>query len=239
MNQQLRLLARAMKYRYKLDPAEVGFVRASLQPGMTAIDLGAHKGAYTYWLARGVGPSGRVVAVEPQQSLAERLKAVMGTKAQVDVRWAAISTGTGTGTLSLRPDGSSHGASIAGFPDGQVGRTVEVPTISLDDLAEAYSLERVDFIKCDIEGHEGAVFAAGMGFIRRFGPTIMTECEERHAQGEHGGVTGLAHLFEPEGYRIRFFKDGRLHPLSDFDAQVHQNYCVGEYCNNFVLDRPS
>ena len=238
MKDQLRLLARAIKYRFKLDPAELSFLMSAVKPGMTALDLGAHKGAYAYWLARSVGPKGRVVCVEPQQRLAERLAEVMKPRKQVSVVWAAISDTTGTGTLSLRPDGSSHGASIAGFADGEVGDTVQVPTTTLADLMTSQGMSSLDFIKCDVEGHEGAVFAASMDVIRQHKPTILIECEDRHAQGEHGGVAGMVRLFEPEGYRIRFFMGGQLHALDDFDSTKHQNYGVGEYCNNFVLDVP-
>jgi FkbM family methyltransferase len=240
MVDSLRLLSRALKYRYKLDPAEVAFVRSAVQPGMVAVDLGAHKGGYAYWLARSVGPRGRVLCVEPQRNLATRLQTVMRSRRQVSVTWAAISDATGTGTLSLRPDGSSHGASIAGFVDGNVGATVQVPTITLADLLKNEGAYRLDFIKCDVEGHEGAVFAASLDVIREHAPTVLVECEERHA-GEstpHGGVGGLARLFEPLGYRIRFFKGGELRPLSEFDPARDQRYGVGEYCNNFVLDVP-
>lgn len=239
MKDQFRLLARAFKYRFKLDPAELSFLVSAVKPGMTTLDLGAHKGAYAYWLAKSVGPKGRVVCVEPQQRLAERLTAVMKPRKQVSVVWAAISDTTGTGTLSLRPDGSSHGASISGFSDGEVGDTVQVPTTTLADLMTAQRMPSLEFIKCDVEGHEGAVFAASMEVIRTHKPTILIECEDRHAQGEHGGVAGMVRLFEPEGYRIRFFMGGQLHPLDAFDATKHQRYGVGEYCNNFVLDVPT
>lgn len=239
MKQHLRLLARAWKYRRKLDPAEVRFVLDTVKPGDRVIDLGSHKGAYTYWLAKAVGKSGRVVAVEPQKNLAERLGRLMEARPNVGVKWAAISDTTGTGTLSLRPDGSSHGASINGFSDGNVGATVSVPTITLADLMAEQKLDRLDFIKCDVEGHEGAVFHASRAVIEREKPTILLECEDRHAQGEHGGVAGLRRIFEPMGYRIRFFKGGKLLPMSEFEAKRDQNYGHGEYCNNFVLDHPS
>lgn len=236
----IRLLLRAQRYRYKLDPAEVAFVRSAVRPGMVAVDLGAHKGAYTYWLARSVSPSGRVLCVEPQRDLADRLASVMRSRRAVSVTWAAISDTTGTGTLSLRPDGSSHGASIRGFADGIVGASVQVPTITLGDLLTEHGVDRLDFIKCDVEGHEGAVFAASQDVIRAHHPTILVECEERHADGAapHAGVEGLTRIFEPLGYRIRFFKGGELRPLSEFDPARHQRYGMGEYCNNFVLDRP-
>ena len=238
MNQHLRLLARAWKYRRKLDPAEVRFVLKAVKRGDRIIDLGAHKGAYTYWLAKAAGKDGRVVAVEPQKNLADKLTQVMAGRQNVAVKWAAISEHTGTGTLSLRPDGSSHGASITGFSDGNVGDTVEVPTITLADLMVEQRLSRVDFIKCDVEGHEGDVFNASRGVLRTHRPTILLECENRHAQGEFGGVKGMRKIFEPLGYRVRFFCGGRLYPVSDFNPEIHQNYGSGEYCNNFVLDHP-
>lgn len=94
----------------------------------------------------------------------------------------------------------------------------------------------LDFIKCDIEGHEIAMFAASMDVIREHKPTVLVECEEQHAKEGHGGVAALVGLFEPAGYRIRFFKGGELLPVEEFDAAVHQRYGAGEYCNNFVLD---
>ncbi|MEO0629144.1 MAG: FkbM family methyltransferase, partial [Planctomycetota bacterium] len=173
-------------------------------------------------------------------NLAEKLTTVMAKRPQVSVTWSGISDTTGTGELSLRPDGSSHGASVAGFADGNVGATTDVPTITLAELLKQQNVDRLDFIKCDVEGHEGAVFAASMDVIREHSPTVLIECEDRHASEDtpHGGVAGLVGLFKPLGYRIRFFKGGELRPLSEFDASVHQDYGVGEYCNNFVLDNP-
>ncbi|MFG0306008.1 MAG: FkbM family methyltransferase [Phycisphaerales bacterium JB040] len=252
MRDQLRLLARAIKYRYKLDPAEVRFVLRTLRPGMCAIDLGAHKGAYTYWLRRAVGRSGRVVAVEAQQRLAERLDRLMRGSANVDVVWAAISDRTGTGRLSTRADGSSHGASITGFGDEPDAPTSEVPTTTLGDLLASRGLDRLDFIKCDVEGHEVAVFEASVETLAQHRPTILVECEERHGGGdgrdggdggdgggvEPGNVTRLAGVVEPLGYRMRFFCAGTLRPRSEFDPATHQRYGHGEYCNNWVLDVP-
>ena len=41
MTDQLRLLARAIKYKHKLDPAEIAFLRSAVKPGMVALDLQA------------------------------------------------------------------------------------------------------------------------------------------------------------------------------------------------------
>lgn len=239
LKHRLRLLVRAWKYRVKLDPAELAFVRRSLSAGDTAIDLGAHKGAYTYWLAGSVGSKGTLVSIEPQQELAERLTSLVANRPQCNVRWAAISDEVGTGQLSVRGEtGPSHGASLTGFPDGNVGRVVEVPTVSLNSLAETYSLGHVDFIKCDVEGHEVAVFEASGEFLAKYRPTVLCEIELRHMKGDETrtSLDRLRDCFEPLGYTTRYFKDGKLHPVSEFDAVRDQTYGQGEYCNNFVFE---
>src|SRR4249919_3942281 len=66
MSVRLKYLYRAYRYRFRVDPAEIRFVRQSLQSGQVAVDIGCYKGAYTYWMRRRVGPSGAVYAFEPQ-----------------------------------------------------------------------------------------------------------------------------------------------------------------------------
>jgi FkbM family methyltransferase len=234
MKGQLRLLARAIKYRYKLDPAEIRWMLRTVRAGWCALDLGAHKGAYAYWLARAVGRHGRVVCVEAQQHLAEHLAGIMRNRPQVFVKWAAASDATGLATLSLRADGSSHGASVAGFADGRVGKAVRVPAVTIADLIEEFALPSIDFIKCDVEGHERAVFAAARHIVDEYRPIVLVECEERHTR-DGGAVRELADIFTPLRYDIRFFCAGRLLPLAEFDPERHQRYGRGEYCNNFLV----
>ena len=53
IKERFRFLWRAWRYRWLLDPAEIRAIRARLQPGDFAIDIGVHKGAYSYWMAKG------------------------------------------------------------------------------------------------------------------------------------------------------------------------------------------
>ncbi|MEM7756420.1 MAG: FkbM family methyltransferase, partial [Planctomycetota bacterium] len=184
MIDQLRLRARAFKYRRKLDPGPVEALLGAVKPGDRCLDLGAHKGAYTHWLATAAGAKGQVVAVEPQPELAERLKDVMSGKPWVSVEWAGISDTTGAGRLDIRGAGASHGASLTGL-DGEVARTIDVPTLTIGDVIEKHALGGVEFIKIDVEGHELATLGAAEGVLREHRPTVLCECEARH----HGGDT--------------------------------------------------
>ena len=68
-----RLLHRAWRYRLRIERPEILFLLEHLAPGQTAVDVGAHKGAFTYWMDRLVGPTGHVLAFEPIPELAAYL----------------------------------------------------------------------------------------------------------------------------------------------------------------------
>ncbi len=60
---------------------EVRLFSQILQPGMVALDVGANIGAHTVWMARAVGPTGRVIAFEPQRSIFEMMCANLAINA--------------------------------------------------------------------------------------------------------------------------------------------------------------
>lgn len=231
-----------MRYRYKLDPHELRELLRRTPKGGCAIDIGAHKGAYTWWLARRVGNGGRVVSVEPQPELAHRLKAAFSRRRHVAVVHAAMAPYEGVAMLSTRSLGPSHGASIHGFPDGQEARRIEVPALTLRSLIERHGLERVDVIKCDAEGAELGIFGASLDVLARFRPIVLCECEERHAvdgastgEGTGSRVAQFVRTFEGAGYEARLFFGGRLLPAASFDAARHQVVGSADYGNNFLM----
>jgi FkbM family methyltransferase len=234
---RVRLLYRAYRYRWRNDPAEIAFVRAHVRGGTVAIDVGAHKGGYTYWLARGVGPKGHVYAFEPQPRLARQLQRLFAP-ARVTVENAAVSDRAGVMRLHVPADGRpSPGASLEATGTAMAaGHSIEVRVIMLDDyLADLPRRGRtVSILKCDVEGHELRVFRGAEKLLRRDRPVLLFECEERHHAGRPVGDV-FAYL-ESLGYAGRFFNQGRLEPLASFDPVRHQDSArPSGYCNNFVF----
>ncbi|MBL4590894.1 MAG: FkbM family methyltransferase [Phycisphaerales bacterium] len=242
MIQTLRLIQRAHRYKRRHDPAEIAEMRRLIPSGGTAIDIGAHKGAYTYWMSKGVGPKGHVVAIEPQQELAARLKELYQANTRVRIRHSAVSTHTGTITLHIPGEGPSHGASIRELEadaDGPV-RAVEVPSIALNDIAGEYALKRIDFIKCDTEGAERDIFRAGSNTLEKYRPGVLVECEKRHADDDSDPVGELWEIFRSLGYEGRCFHAGRLIGMDEFDYAKHQRDPNDKpnYANNFLFTHP-
>ena len=64
---------RALRYRYKLDPQELSFLISNVRKGDVVVDVGAHKGGYTYWFHRQIGANGMCYAFEPQSNIYSKL----------------------------------------------------------------------------------------------------------------------------------------------------------------------
>jgi FkbM family methyltransferase len=242
MIQKLRLIQRAHRYRRRHDPAELEAIRRSLRPGCVVLDIGAHKGAYSYWMSKWTRPGGRLVAVEPQPDLAQNLRMLYGSSRDITIMHGAVGSSVGTITLHIPGEGPSHGASIRELEadaDTTI-RDVEVPCFTLDSIAAEHGLDRIDLIKCDTEGAEREIFRAGDEVIRRFKPTVLVECEQRHDEPGADPVGELWEIFRQLGYQGQCFCGGRLIPIDEFDYAKHQSDPDDKpnYGNNFFFTHP-
>ncbi len=235
-----RFLYRALKARYRDQGAEIRALLAGLAPGDVAVDVGANKGAYLYWMRRAVGPAGRVFAFEPQPGLARYLETVrtrMGWE-NVVVRECALSDAAGVRILHVPGWENSPGASLEEAAAAGPGtRDREVAADTLDHQLEGAG--RVALIKVDVEGHELAVFRGAARTLAESRPLLLFECEARHLTG-HVPRDVFAHL-ERLGYRGQVFSPEGLRPVAEFDAAIHQRRAPGRfweapgYCNNFLF----
>ncbi len=139
-----------------------------LKAGDIVVDVGAYTGDYTIFASRKVGPTGRVIAIEPDPNNARRLRRnLRGELDNVTVLEAAVWSAPGRMRFKFAECGLQSGPvvcvdeTIRGVED-----TVEVTT--LDELIKGLKLPRVDVLKMDIEGAEIEV-------LKGCRATLMTE----------------------------------------------------------------
>lgn len=137
---------------------ETELIKRIVKKGMRVLDLGANIGYYTLLLAKLVGDTGKLYAVEPLPSNFERLKkhiALNKVQSIVEVENAAISDRTGETEFFV---GSKHnlGTLVKIDAEWQTHKTIKIKTYSLTDFLE--NKPKIDFIRMDIERGELAVF---------------------------------------------------------------------------------
>jgi len=136
----------------RYEPEVTAVLERLVGEGDTVVDIGAHIGYHTLFLAQRVGPRGKVYAFEPHPDNAALLRKTVAENglANVIVEQKAVWSETGTGALFKSPDNTvDHRMAAAG--EGRAPVVVE--TVALDDYFEAGA--RVDLVKMDMQGAEG------------------------------------------------------------------------------------
>ena len=149
-----------------------------MQPGFTCIDIGANLGYYSTILSRLVGPEGKVLAVEPVPMFQEIWKENVKLSGVSNLTmWPYALGGENTRIKMGTPERNGllhHGMTkIMSSAQDNYARTYDVEMKIPDELF--INLNRLDFIKCDVEGYESEVFRNMQETLRKFKPTIQTE----------------------------------------------------------------
>jgi FkbM family methyltransferase len=163
----------------------VNWLRSVIEPGMTVIDVGANVGQMTLEMAHLVGPTGRVIAIEPGPgNLAVLRRQVDGNgfAGRVTVIAAACCTVHG-GEMELDIPGEKVDAVGSGFQLSGIGISqnpaaaslpmmkLAVKTVSLDGvMAELKVAPAV--LKIDVEGAEVEVLRGGREMLRKNQPAL-------------------------------------------------------------------
>ena len=146
--------------------------------GDVVVDGGGYLGETALWFAHVVGETGRVLTFELEKGalgvLRENLEANPALASRIAINEHALwdepghelpilVSGPGTTVMAETP-----------APGDEDIRPVEqlVPTTSLDAIVASGELERVDFIKLDIEGAESAALTGAEQTLRRFTPRL-------------------------------------------------------------------
>jgi FkbM family methyltransferase len=159
------------------------------QSGAVFLDVGAYIGPYTILAARASGAAGRVLALEPDPKNRRQLDKNLALNGITNCTVVPLAAWSRTGPIGWRkadhPDW--HRAS-----EEANARTTEA--ITLDDLVARHTLDRVDWIKMDIEGGEIEALKGAENILARFRPKLFIEVHET--------AEALRGFLHSRGYRI-------------------------------------
>ncbi|WP_457105750.1 FkbM family methyltransferase [Methylobacterium sp. P5_C11] len=139
------------------DPEERALLQARLPKDCVFLDIGANIGAYALCVAAFSGPAARIVAVEPQPDVFDRLTYNIAQNPFHTVKAVACAVADKAGELTLFIDPRNRGESSLRIVGTNEGARITVPAVTLLDLLRSEGLSRVDAIKLDVEGAEDLI----------------------------------------------------------------------------------
>lgn len=228
-----RVIAPVMQRDRIWEPGETRFLRRTLRPGHTFVDVGAHVGYFTVLASKRVGPTGRVFAVEPEARNLELLRLNLERNRCANVVVLPYAAAEAPGAATLEPDDENSGSHRLLPPDRE-GTPVEC--VRLDDVLTAPP----NVVKVDAQGYDHEVIY-GLERSLAGNPRAVVVAELSLGELALRGIEPAAVL---DGYVARGFaistldERGQLHRSSAGD--VLAGCSDGRFPQDFsiVLDRP-
>jgi FkbM family methyltransferase len=194
-------------------------LRGMLPEDGVTFDIGAHAGQYAKILSR-LTPRGQVFAFEPGSYARSILRVALYVNRCRNVAIVPLALGEREGTAMLTLPVKRRGA--YGFGLAHLGHDTRwrdvrrdiVALTTIDRFAALTELNRLDFIKADIEGWEMHAVRGGLDTIRRFRPVIMLEMVETALARGGDSLAGAYRTLADLDYRPAMLgADGRLQPV--------------------------
>jgi FkbM family methyltransferase len=208
------------------DPAVAAFLRERVKPGALCLDVGANVGVYVLQFAHWSGPTGQVVAFEPNPGarvVLEKHVRMNDLVERVRIVPAAVAEASGEDILYAA---GVEGMSRLGEPNIALAGSVHeimVPVVTLDEYCKADSL-KPDWLIIDIEGFEIAALSGARKLIEngRGELGIVVEMHPNMWGSANTTRAGAESLFAELGLRA-IPLTGQSDPLGEYGI-VHLVY---------------
>jgi FkbM family methyltransferase len=200
------------------------FISRTLSRGGTFLDIGANVGYHALIAAKRVGPTGLVVAFEPQAALCDLLeRSVCANLFQDRLRLERVAIGAQQGIASL---GKFFGftGSATFLPNHDVVEHEEVPMVPLPVALSALSAQLgrpivPDLIKIDVEGLEFELWDGMKEWSRSLNHlTVVLEFSPACYRGMGRDPHELLQQFRDFGFTMSRFRQGFVVKVSKDDC---------------------
>ena len=179
------------------DSQERAILKERLSDDAVFLDVGANIGAYALFVAGLTGPRARILAVEPQPDVFDRLTYNIAQNPFGTVKAIACAVADRAGELTLFIDPRNRGESSVKIVGTHKSAAIRVPAVTLLSLCRSEGIERIDAIKLDVEGAEDLILEP---FLRE-APESLRPALLIVEDGTEQWQLDLPALLEGYGYR--------------------------------------
>jgi FkbM family methyltransferase len=173
----LRLPTRYFKYFPETYEAEnFELLGKSCKPGAVIIDIGAHIGLFSVIAAQVTGKSGKVFAFEPAPStfaLLQKTVVINHEEQVIETHQKAVGKETGKITFFISDDKADNSNSLVKYKEDRLLHGIDVAVTTIDNFVQEKNINRLDFIKIDVEGAEYDTLQGAVHTLKNLKPVCI------------------------------------------------------------------
>jgi FkbM family methyltransferase len=214
-------------YFYYKDPSRDELL-ANAAGSKVVLDVGANNGYTALRISKLEGVQ-KVIAFEPDPGNFEKARLNIGLNLNSDsIELLNIGLGSRAAALDLyTPIESNSGAMRVSNDPSAERSTSKINVERLDDLMTELDLDRVDFIKIDVEGYEMEVLKGGIDTLRDFRPKLFIEIDDANLSDQSSSAREVVGFLIDLGYRCTNTVTSELLSVEyDFTGKHFDAICV-------------
>lgn len=210
---------------------EMFLLKYFLKSNAIVFDIGANVGEFSHFLST-IVKDGKIYSFEPQKMVFNILRGSLVKIRNVHLYNLALSNHAGNSTIyipiikghlsSCEASLDLHFNDYSGYErikksEEYISKKIKLAT--LDDFCDTNEINRIDFIKCDTEGHELEVLQGSEKCISKFRPILLIEIFPYVHEGHFEEVCNHLKEYRYVGYVISDNKNG----VSELNRETLKN----------------
>ena len=196
------------------EPITTKLISNELKEKMVCLDLGANIGYYALLESNLVGNSGKIIAIEPSPNNFDKLSQNLNLNCVKNVIPFNFACGDKNGKIPFLVSKKSNLCTVVdqNYLKKPSDNIIDVPIKKIDDFLDENKIEKVDFIRMDVEGYEGHIIKGMQKTLDKNNPMLHIEVHRQFMSENE--IRELLEEFQKRGYECKYYHPRALdHPM--------------------------
>lgn len=196
-------ISKELKVFKNHEPLVTNLLNNILKPNMTCIDIGGNIGYYVLQERNIIGKNGKIITFEPSPRNFDFLNENLKRNNISNVEAFNFAIGGMTGQKKFLLTQASNSSRIVNDLYNDDSKTILVKMMTLDEFFSHHDVEKIDFLRMDIEGSEFDAYNGMRRTIEEFRPLLLIEIHNSYL-GTEKTINFLTKL-KQDGYDIEYY----------------------------------